>query len=218
MRNPGMNGKEITIVLADDHAVMRDGVRMVLESQPDLRVIGTADDGTEAVDLVDALRPDVAVLDIAMPHTNGLAAARQIHKRAPNTKIIFLSMHDGEEYFKEALRAGAAGYVLKRAAATELVAAIRAVQRGESYLDPALSSALNDLGEGETGRLADLTEREIEVLKLVAEGLTNRQIAAQLIISVKTVQSHRTNIMEKLDLHDRTDLVKYAIRRGLIQP
>ena len=124
MRNPGMNGKEITIVLADDHAVMRDGVRMVLESQPDLRVIGTADDGTEAVDLVDALRPDVAVLDIAMPHTNGLAAARQIHKRAPNTKIIFLSMHDGEEYFKEALRAGAAGYVLKRAAATELVAAI----------------------------------------------------------------------------------------------
>lgn len=213
-----MNGKEITIVLADDHAVMRDGVRMVLESQPDLRVIGTADDGAEAVDLVDALRPDVAVLDIAMPRTNGLAAARQIHKRTPNTKIIFLSMHDGEEYFKEAMRAGAAGYVLKRAAATELVAAIRAVQRGESYLDPALTNALNDLGEGEIGRLADLTEREIEVLKLVAEGLTNRQIAAQLIISVKTVQSHRTNIMEKLDLHDRTDLVKYAIRRGLIQP
>jgi len=209
---------EITIVLADDHAVMRDGVRMVLESQPDLRVIGTADDGAHAVDLVDALRPDVAVLDIAMPNTNGLAAARQILRRAPATKIIFLSMHDGEEYFKEALRAGAAGYVLKRAAATELVAAIRAVQKGESYLDPAITRTLSDLGEGDPAHLVDLTERELEVLKLVAEGLTNRQIAAQLIISVKTVQSHRTNIMEKLDLHDRTDLVKYAIRRGLIQP
>lgn len=213
-----MSQQEITIVLADDHAVMRDGVRMVLESQPDLRVIGTADDGAHAVDLVDALRPDVAVLDIAMPNTNGLAAARQILRRAPATKIIFLSMHDGEEYFKEALRAGAAGYVLKRAAATELVAAIRAVQKGESYLDPAVTRTLHDLGEGDSGHLADLTERELEVLKLVAEGLTNRQIAAQLIISVKTVQSHRTNIMEKLDLHDRTDLVKYAIRRGLIQP
>jgi DNA-binding NarL/FixJ family response regulator len=213
-----LSQQEITIVLADDHAVMRDGVRMVLESQPDLRVIGTADDGAHAVDLVDALRPDVAVLDIAMPNTNGLAAARQILRRAPDTKIIFLSMHDGEEYFKEAMRAGAAGYVLKRAAATELVAAIRAVQKGESYLDPALTRTLNDLGEGDSGHLADLTERELEVLKLVAEGLTNRQIAAQLIISVKTVQSHRTNIMEKLDLHDRTDLVKYAIRRGLIQP
>ena len=213
-----MSQQEITIVLADDHAVMRDGVRMVLESQPDLRVIGTADDGAHAVDLVDALRPDVAVLDIAMPNTNGLAAARQILRRAPETKSIYLSMHDGEEYFKEALRAGAAGYVLKRAAATELVAAIRAVQKGESYLDPAVTRTLNDLGEGDSAHLVDLTERELEVLKLVAEGLTNRQIAAQLIISVKTVQSHRTNIMEKLDLHDRTDLVKYAIRRGLIQP
>lgn len=213
-----MSERSISIVLADDHAVMRDGVQMVLEAQPDLHVIGTASNGADAVDLVDALRPDIAVLDIAMPQTNGLVAAREIRQRAPNTKIIFLSMHEGEEYLKEALRAGAAGYVLKRAAATELVAAIRAVQRGDAYLDPALTRTLDDLRDGDTGRLADLTERELEVLKLVAEGLTNRQIAAQLVISVKTVQSHRTNIMEKLDLHDRTDLVKYAIRRGLIEP
>ncbi len=213
-----MSEHVIRIVLADDHAVMRDGVQMVLEAQPDLHVIGTASNGADAVDLVDALRPDIAVLDIAMPKTNGLVAAREIRQRAPNTKIIFLSMHEGEEYLKEALRAGAAGYVLKRAAATDLVAAIRAVQRGDAYLDPALTRTLDDLRDGDTGRLADLTERELEVLKLVAEGLTNRQIAAQLVISVKTVQSHRTNIMEKLDLHDRTDLVKYAIRRGMIEP
>ena len=213
-----MSDRPISIVLADDHAVMRDGVQMVLEAQPDLHVIGTADNGAEAVDLVDTLRPDIAVLDIAMPNTNGLAAAREIRQRAPATKIIFLSMHEGEEYLKEALRAGAAGYVLKRAAATDLVAAIRAVQRGDAYLDPALTRTFDDLRDRDAGRLADLTERELEVLKLVAEGLTNRQIAARLVISVKTVQSHRTNIMEKLDLHDRTDLVKYAIRRGLIEP
>ncbi|HEY1011360.1 MAG TPA: response regulator transcription factor [Herpetosiphonaceae bacterium] len=214
-----MSPEQITIVLADDHAVMRDGVRMVLEAQPDLRVIGTADNGAEAIDLVDALRPAVAVLDIAMPDLNGLAAARAIRERAPATKIIFLSMHEGEEYFKEALRSGAAGYVLKRAAATDLVAAIRAVRRGDEYFDPALPQPMVALHAGDQGTPpVDLTDRELEVLKLVAEGLTNRQIAAQLIISVKTVQSHRTNIMEKLDLHDRTDLVKYAIRRGLIQP
>lgn len=213
-----MNPQPISIVLADDHAVMREGVQMVLEAQPDLHVIGTADDGNAAIDLVDALRPNIAVLDIAMPSTNGLVAAREIRRRAPETKIIFLSMHEGEEYLKEALRAGATGYVLKRAAATELVAAIRAVQRGDAYVDPALTQTLDDLRDGDSGQIADLTEREVEVLTLVAEGLTNRQIAAQLIISVKTVQSHRTNIMEKLDLHDRTDLVKYAIRRGLIEP
>lgn len=209
----------ITIVLADDHQVMRDGVRMILESQPDLRVIGTADDGAAVIDLVAALHPDVAVLDIAMPVVNGLAAARTLRQRAPNTRVIFLSMHEGEEYFKEALRAGAVGYVLKRAAATDLVAAIRAVQRGETYLDPQLAQQLsNATGKSVLTSPVDLTERELEVLVLVSEGLTNRQIAARLNISVKTVQSHRTNIMEKLDLHDRTDLVKYAIRRGLIEP
>ncbi len=207
----------ISIVLADDHAVIRDGVRMVLEAQSDFRVIGTANDGVEAIDLVDALHPDVVVLDIAMPNLNGLAAARDIRSHSPQTKIVFLSMHENEEYLKEALRSGAEGYVLKRAAATDLVTAIRAVQRGEKYLDPNLRRS-NRLGEQHRGRIADLTERELEVLKLVAEGMTNRQIAAQLVISVKTVQSHRTNIMEKLDLHDRTDLVKYAIRRGMIEP
>ena len=209
----------ITIILADDHQVMREGVRMVLEAQDDLHVIGTADDGAEAIDLVDALKPDIAVLDIAMPHTNGFVAARTIRERSPTTRVIFLSMHENEEYFKEALRAGAAGFVLKRAAATDLVTAIRAVQRGETYLDPHLTDSLQQVAEKAVRNPpADLTERETEVVTLVAEGLTNRQIAAQLCISVKTVQSHRTNIMEKLDLHDRTDLVKYAIRRGLIEP
>ncbi|MBP8253153.1 MAG: response regulator transcription factor [Herpetosiphon sp.] len=212
-----MDNAVISIVLADDHAVIRDGVRMVLEAQSDFRVIGTANDGVEAIDLVDALHPDVVVLDIAMPNLNGLAAARDIRSHSPQTKIVFLSMHENEEYLKEALRSGAEGYVLKRAAATDLVTAIRAVQRGEKYLDPNLRRS-NRLGEQHRGRIADLTERELEVLKLVAEGMTNRQIAAQLVISVKTVQSHRTNIMEKLDLHDRTDLVKYAIRRGMIEP
>ncbi len=214
-----MHPNSITIILADDHPVMRDGVRMILEAQPDLHVIGTADNGDEAIDLVDALRPDIAVLDIAMPSTNGLMAARTIRQRSPNTRVIFLSMHENEEYFKEALRAGAAGYVLKRAAATDLVAAIRAVQHGDTYLDPQLTRQLHAaVGNASLQPPADLTERELEVLTLVAEGLTNRQIAAKLMISVKTVQSHRTNIMEKLDLHDRTDLVKYAIRRGLIEP
>ncbi len=207
-----MSERSISIVLADDHAVMRDGVQMVLEAQPDLHVIGTASNGADAVDLVDALRPDIAVLDIAMPQTNGLVAAREIRQRAPNTKIIFLSMHEGEEYLKEALRAGAAGYVLKRAAATELVAAIRAVQRGDAYLDPALTRTLDDLRDGDTGRLADLTERELQVLKLVAEGLTNRQIAEQMFLAEKTVKNYVSNMLAKLGMHHRTQAAVYAAR------
>jgi DNA-binding NarL/FixJ family response regulator len=210
----------VRILLADDHAMLRDGVRMVLEAHPGFEVVGTADNGVEAVALAHSLQPDIAVLDVAMPVLNGLDATREIRAGCPDTEIVILSMHEGEDYLREALRAGAAGYVLKRAAAKELVGAIQAVQRGESYLDPALTRTLiSDYVRkvDRTDMPADaLTERQLEVLKLVAEGLTNRQIAARLNISIKTVQSHRANLMDKLDLHDRTELVRYAIRRGLI--
>ena len=214
------NPAPIRILLADDHAVLRDGVRMILESHPGLEVVGTVDNGVEAVALAATLRPDVAVLDVAMPGLNGLEAAREIRDACPETEVVILSMHEGEDYLREALRAGAAGYVLKRAAAKELVGAIHAVRRGESYLDPALTRTLisdyvRKVDRSDTPADA-LTEREIEVLRLVAEGFTNRQIALRLNISIKTVQSHRANLMDKLDLHDRTELVRYAIRRGLI--
>lgn len=210
----------VRILLADDHAMLRDGVRMVLEAHPGFEVVGTADNGVEAVALAHSLHPDIAVLDVAMPVLNGLDATREIRSGCPGTEIVILSMHEGEDYLREALRAGAAGYVLKRAAAKELVGAIQAVQRGESYLDPVLTRTLISDYVRKVDRTdlpADaLTDRELEVLKLVAEGLTNRQIAARLNISIKTVQSHRANLMDKLDLHDRTELVRYAIRRGLI--
>jgi DNA-binding NarL/FixJ family response regulator len=201
--------------------MLRDGVRMVLEAHPGFEVVGTADNGRDAVQLVQELHPDIAVLDVAMPELNGLEATRAIRESCPNTQIVILSMHEGEEYLREALRAGAAGYVLKRAAAKELVGAIHAICRGESYLDPALTRTLisDYVRQVERGDETpdSLTERELEVLKLVAEGMTNRQIALQLNISIKTVQTHRANLMDKLNLHDRTELVRYAIRRGLIQ-
>ncbi len=212
----------VRILLADDHAMLRDGVRMVLESHPGFEVVGTADNGRDAVRLAEELQPDVAVVDVAMPGLNGLEATRAMRHTSPETAIVVLSMHEGEEYLREALRAGAAGYVLKRAAAKELVGAISAVRRGDKYLDPALTDTLISDYVRQVERGDDtpdsLTERELEVLKLVAEGLTNRQIALQLNISIKTVQTHRANLMDKLNLHDRTELVRYAIRRGLIQP
>jgi DNA-binding NarL/FixJ family response regulator len=202
--------------------MLRDGIRMILEAQHDLQVVGEAESGSEAVALCVRLRPQIAVLDIAMPGLNGLEAAQQIGEQSPGTRVIILSMHEGEEYLREALRAGVAGYVLTRAAATELVNAIRAVSSGDAYLAPSLTRTLigGYMRGGESPRTSidELTERELDVLKLVAEGMTNRQIALELNISIKTVQSHRTNIMEKLDLHDRTELVRYAIRRGLIKP
>jgi DNA-binding NarL/FixJ family response regulator len=211
----------VRILLADDHAMLRDGVRMVLESHPGFEVVGTADNGRDAVRLAEELRPDIAVLDVAMPEINGLEATRAIIENSPETSVVVLSMHEGEEYLREALRAGASGYVLKRAAAKELVGAINAVRRGESYLDPALTRTLISDYVRQVERSDDapdsLTDRELEVLTLVAEGLTNRQIALQLNISIKTVQTHRANLMDKLNLHDRTELVRYAIRRGLIQ-
>jgi DNA-binding NarL/FixJ family response regulator len=211
----------VRILLADDHAMLRDGVRMVLEAHPGFEVVGAADNGQDAVRLAEELQPDIAVLDVAMPEINGLEATRAIREACPNTAIVILSMHEGEEYLREALRAGASGYVLKRAAAKELVGAIQAVRRGESYLDPALTRTLISDYVRQVERSDEtpdsLTDRELEVLTLVAEGMTNRQIALKLNISIKTVQTHRANLMDKLNLHDRTELVRYAIRRGLIQ-
>jgi len=210
------------VLLADDHAILREGIRMVLDSQPGIAVVGEAEDGRQAIDMVEKLQPDVVVMDIAMPGLNGAEATRQIKRRFPYTKVVILTMHENHQYLIQIVNAGATGCVLKRAAGTELVTAVRAAARGESYFSPAIASMVL---EDYRVRLAQdrdevdlLTEREREVLQLVAEGRTNKQIADLLIVSIKTVQTHRAHIMEKLGVHDRTDLVKYAIRMGMITP
>ncbi len=213
----------IRILIADDHAVVREGIRMILESEPDFEVVGEATTGREAVDLVRRVRPHVVVMDISMPQMNGVEATREIRRISPETHVLILTMHEDESYVFQLLQLGAAGYVLKRAAASDLVEAVRAAARGEAFLYPSVArSVVQDYlerlraGEGRD-RYDGLTEREREILVLLAEGLTNAQIAERLFISVKTVQTHRAHIMEKLDLHDRALLVRYAIRKGLIQ-
>ena len=212
------------IVLADDHAILREGIRALLEDQSDMTVIGEAADGRKAVELARDLSPDIIVMDIGMPLLNGLEATRQIRHSFPHVAVLVLTMHDNEEYVSQILAAGASGYVLKRAASSELVTAIRAVAAGQSYLSPAVTKLLI---EGYVGRqtaapvmvdpFKTLTAREREVLQLVAEGHTNSQIAKLLNISLKTVKAHRSNLMQKLDLHDRGELIKLAIQRGIIQ-
>jgi two-component system response regulator NreC len=212
---------DITVLLADDHAVLREGVRMVLEAQPGIRVVGEAEDGRQALDMAEKLDPDVVVMDIAMPNLNGLEATRQIKRRFPRTQVVILTMHENQQYLMQIVKVGAVGCVIKRAAGTELVTAVKAASRGESYFSPAIASMLLDdyrvrlryEGKDEADLL---TEREREVLQLVAEGKTNQEIADLLTLSIKTVQTHRAHVMEKLDAHDRTDLVKYAIRMGMI--
>ena len=211
----------IRVLLADDHAILRDGIRALLTDHPDIVVIGEAEDGHWAVHLAHELHPDVVLMDIGMPRLNGLEATRQIKHDCPEVAILILTMHDNEEYLRQVLAAGASGYVLKRAAASELVAAIRAVHRGEAALSPAVARMLiEDYLRSEDGRIAatpsDLTPREREVLQLIAEGHTSKQIAELLCLSVKTVQAHRTSLMQKLDLHDRGDLIKYAIQKRII--
>lgn len=213
---------KIRVILADDHTIVRAGIRALLEPQPDLVVVGEAGDGAEALRQVAELRPDVVVMDIGMPGMNGLVATRHITQNYPQVRVLALTMHDDEEYFFELLSAGGSGYVLKNAAPTELVAAIRAVYEGRAFLNPAVAKMLVDdylrrveAGEGRTS-YDGLTEREREVLKLIASGRSNQQIADILCLSVNTVQVHRTHIMEKLNLHNRTELVKYAIRKGLV--
>ena len=215
---------DISVLIAEDHAVVREGIRMILDAQADVEVVGEARDGEEAVRLAKQLHPDVVVMDISMPRMNGVEATQEIKRSLPDTQVLILTMHEEESYVFQLLRLGAAGYVLKRAAVTDLVEAVRAAARGEAFLYPAVArSVVQDYldrmrtGEG-TGRYDGLTDREREILVLIAEGLTNSQIVDRLFISVKTVQTHRAHIMEKLDLHDRSLLVRYAVRKGLIQP
>jgi two-component system response regulator NreC len=219
---PQARGK-IRVLLADDHAIVRQGVKMILSNEPDIEVVGEADDGLQAVEMAKRLKPDVAVLDISMPGINGIEATRQIRAALPNVHVLALTMHADDTYVFQLLKAGGSGYVLKRAAATDLVQAVHAARRGEAFLYPAVAKAvvadyLKRLESGEGRESYDgLTEREREILTLVAEGATNQEISQKLYISVKTVQTHRTHIMEKLNLHDRTMLVRYAIRKGLIE-
>ncbi len=213
--------KKIKLMLADDHAVVRSGLRMLLDAQPDMEIIGEAESGAEAVAKVQELRPDIVLMDVEMPEMNGIEATRKIKESVPETAVLALTMYEDEQYFFEMLKAGASGYVPKRAAPDELVNAIRTVSRGDVFLYPTLAARLvNDyINRDETTAVADeedLTPREKEVLIQIAEGLTNPEIAEELTISIKTVDRHRENIMRKLNLHSRVDLVKYAIRKGLI--
>jgi two-component system response regulator NreC len=212
------------VLLADDHAVLRAGLKMLINSQPDMEVVGEASDGATAVQLCEELDPDIVVMDIAMPGVNGLEATRQIRKRRLRTRVLALSMHANEEYLFQLLQAGGSGYVLKKAADVELLDAIRMVARGEIYLYPEVTKYLvrdylQRLHEGDTNMALDtLTEREREVLRLVAEGYTTQEIAQQLVLSPKTVETHRAHIMDKLGLRSRSELVRYALRKGLLTP
>ena len=213
---------EIRLLLADDHAVVRSGLRMLLQAQPDMVIIGEAETGQEAVQRAVELAPDVVLMDIEMPGMNGIEATRRIKANAPASAVLALTMYEDDQYFFEMLRAGASGYVPKRAAPDELVSAIRAVSRGEVFLYPSLAGRLvqDYLRRGPAGEEEppgdELTPREQEVLTLIAEGLSNNEIADRLVISAKTVDRHRENLMRKLKLHNRVDLVKYALRKGLI--
>jgi DNA-binding NarL/FixJ family response regulator len=205
------------ILLADDHTIVRQGLRAILEREG-YEVVGEASDGREAITFAEKFRPDVAVLDISMPLLNGIDAAREVAKVSPRTKTILLTMYTEDHYVLESLRAGVTGYVLKMRAALALVQAIQAVMKGEIYLSPGISRAVVQAFLSKTDIPEDpLTTREREVLQLVAEGKTTKEIAAQLGISAKTADSHRTNIMEKLDIHDTAGLVRYAIKRGIIR-
>jgi DNA-binding NarL/FixJ family response regulator len=210
------------ILLADDHAVVRRGLRLVLESEPDLQVVAEVGDGAEAVERAMSEDVDLAILDVTMPRMTGLHAASELHRRRPDLRVLILSMHDNEQYLFEALKAGASGYVLKSVADRDLVEACRATMRGEPFLYPgAINALIKDfLERARAGQdVSDpLSPRETEIVKLIAEGHTGRQIAEALVISEKTVERHRSNILEKLGMRDRVELTRYAIRRGLIEP
>lgn len=211
----------VRVLLADDHRILREGIRALIEDQGDMEVVGEAEDGQATVKMVAQLQPDVVVMDIAMPMLNGLEATRQIRRDFPQVKVLILTMHENEEYIRQVLAAGALGYVLKDAAARDLLGAIRTVYQGEAVLSPAITRLVIEdylrWGDIRPEDVTDgLTAREREILQLIAEGYTNKEIAGILSLSVKTVQSHRTNLMNKLDLHDRGELIKYAIQKKII--
>jgi two-component system, NarL family, response regulator NreC len=209
--------KRIRILLADDHAVVRQGFKMILDAQPDMEIVGEAGNGREAVEQAEQLRPDIVVMDVAMPELNGIEATRRLAASMPRTRVIALSMHKDSVYVREILRAGARGYLLKDSGAGDLVSAIRAVASGESYLSPAVSNAvLDDYRKHVTNPIDLLTSREREVLQMLAEGKTNKEIAVVLNLSVYTVDAHRGRIMEKLNVHSINELVRFAVRNGLI--
>jgi DNA-binding NarL/FixJ family response regulator len=210
----------IRVVIADDHGIVRSGLKMLIDRQHDMQVVAEAGDGVTALEQAQAQRPQVAVLDVSMPRMTGLQAAREIRSHVPDTRVLLLSMHDDERYFLEGLEAGAAGYVLKRAADTDLIGAVRTVAEGRTFLsDDAQRTLMDEWLENGSPQPDDrLTPRELEVVKLIAEAFTNRQIAATLKLSEKTVESHRANVLSKLDMRDRVELVRYAIRRGLVEP
>ncbi|MFE4367594.1 response regulator [Streptomyces sp. NPDC056835] len=211
------------ILLADDHALVRRGVRLILDNEPDLTVVAEAGDGAEAIEMARTHRPDLAILDIAMPRLTGLQAARELARLQPETRILMLTMYDNEQYFFEALKSGASGYVLKSVADRDLVEACRAAMRDEPFLYPGAVTALirnylDRVRQGDSIPDSAITPREEEILKLVAEGHTSKEIAGILVISAKTVERHRANLLQKLGLRDRLELTRYAIRAGLIEP
>ena len=247
---PPIEIAQLRILLADDHDILRQGLKLLLEAQPDLHVVGEARTGRSTLEQVTALQPDIVVLDISMPDIDGLKACQQIRKSYPAIQVLILTMHESEEYFLQALRMGATGYLIKKAAPAELCAAVRTVAQGGAFLYPGLAKALvrayvqqspqmnlknlptakneaqstpsqqqsEDVKKSDLPVFSALTPRELEVLKLVAEGHTNQEIADLLVLSIKTVQAHRANVMDKLGLHDITHLVRFAIRYGLIAP
>ncbi len=207
----------VRILLADDHALVRQGFRMILAAQPDLEIVGEAGNGREAVEMASTLKPDLVVMDVSMPELNGIEATRRILEESPRTRVLALSMHKDSVYVREILRAGARGYLLKDSIDSDLLAAVRAVARGEGYLSPTVSNAvLDDYRKHVTNPVDLLSSREREVAQMIAEGKTNKEIAVVLNLSVYTVDAHRGHIMEKLNLHSINELVRFAVRNGLI--
>lgn len=220
---PLLPGEKIRILLVDDHTILRAGLKMMLNAQPDMEVVGEASDGRKGVLEAQQLHPHVVLMDIGMPDMNGIEATKLIKKNDPEIRVLLLTMHENEAYLFQGIDAGASGYMVKAVADTDLIDAIHKVQSGLYYLLPSTQSKVvvdylqRVLAGEEKDSYSDLTDREREILKLIAEGFTNNQIAEQLVISHKTVDTHRTHIMDKLNLHNRTELVKYAMRRGLLE-
>jgi DNA-binding NarL/FixJ family response regulator len=215
-----MNAEKIQVLLADDHTVVRQGLRALLEAQPDIVVVAEAENGRQAVQLARKHSPKVVVMDIAMPNLNGLEATRQIVREIPGTRLLVLSSYNDDEYVSQMVKAGARGYLLKQTAATDLIKAVREVSLGNPFFSPAISRQLvdnNRAGAGDGKKNIDLTSREMEVLQLIAEGKANKQIAAELDISIKTVEKHRQQVMNKLNIHEIAGLTRYAISKGIVE-